>query len=152
MRTFVGRAFDQCDVIQYSGSYPPDPLAVVELLTAGGDGEPDTRAQHVLGCQRQALVTENRSGDTDLCEQTLGISGNLKRPRRYDRRLLRVFYLAANNSIKTCPESRNYYDRKRSEGKRHSQTILCLARRRLNVLWAMQRDNTSYQPGLPRAA
>jgi transposase len=80
------------------------------------------------------------------------ISGNLKRPRRYDRRLLRVFYLAANNSIKTSPESRNYYDRKRSEGKRHSQAILCLARRRLNVLWAMQRDNTSYQPRLPRAA
>jgi len=80
------------------------------------------------------------------------ISGNLKRPRRYDRRLLRVFYLAANNAVKNCPESRTYYDRKRSEGKRHSQTILCLARRRLNVLWAMQRDNTSYQPGLPRAA
>jgi len=33
------------------------------------------------------------------------ISGNLKRPRRYDRRL-RTFHLAANNSIKTCPESR----------------------------------------------
>jgi transposase len=80
------------------------------------------------------------------------ISGNLKRPRRYDRRLLRVFYLAANNSIKTCPESRTYYDRKRSQGKRHPQAVLCLARRRLNVLWAMQRDNTSYQPGLPRAA
>jgi Transposase IS116/IS110/IS902 family len=31
------------------------------------------------------------------------MSGNLKRPRRYDRRLLRVFYLAANSSIKTCP-------------------------------------------------
>ena len=80
------------------------------------------------------------------------ISGNLKRPRRYDRRLLRVFYLAANNSIKTCLESRTYYDRKRSQGKRHPQAVLCLARRRLNVLWAMQRDNTSYQPGLPRAA
>jgi transposase len=80
------------------------------------------------------------------------ISGNLKRPRRYDRRLLRVFYLAANNAVKSCPESRAYYDRKRSEGKRHSQAVLCLARRRLNVLWAMQRDNTSYQPGLPRAA
>ena len=80
------------------------------------------------------------------------ISGNLKRPRRYDRRLLRVFYLAANNSIKTSPESRDYYDRKRSQGKRHSQAILCLARRRLNVLWAMQRDQTSYQPGMPRAA
>lgn len=80
------------------------------------------------------------------------ISGNLKRPRRYDRRLLRVFYLAANNAIKSCPESRTYYDRKRSQGKRHSQAVLCLARRRLNVLWAMQRDNTSYQPGIPRAA
>jgi transposase len=80
------------------------------------------------------------------------ISGNLKRPRRYDRRLLRVFYLAANNAIKSCPESRTYHDRKRSHGKRHSQAVLCLARRRLNVLWAMQRDNTSYQPGLPRAA
>jgi transposase len=64
------------------------------------------------------------------------ISGNLKRPRRYDRRLLRVFYLAANNAIKSCPDSRTYYDRKRSQGKRHSQTVLCLARRRLNVLWA----------------
>jgi hypothetical protein len=60
--------------------------------------------------------------------------------------------MAANNSIKTCPESRNYYDGKRSAGKRHSQPMLCLARWRLNVLWAMQRDNTSYQPGLPRAA
>jgi transposase len=80
------------------------------------------------------------------------ISGNLKRPRRYDRRLLRTFYLAANNSIKSCPESRTYYDRKRTEGKRHSQAVLCLARRRLNVLWAMQRDNTSYQPEIPRAA
>jgi transposase len=80
------------------------------------------------------------------------ISGNLIRPRRYDRRLLRVFYLAANNAIKNCPESRTYHDRKRSQGKRHSQAVLCLARRRLNVLWAMQRDNTSYQPGLPRAA
>ena len=72
------------------------------------------------------------------------ISGNLKRPRRYDRRLLRTFYLAANNSIKTCPESRTYHDRKRTEGKRHSQAVLCLARRRLNVLWAMQRDAEAF--------
>jgi len=69
------------------------------------------------------------------------ISGNLKRPRRYDRRLLRVFDLAANISVKTCTESRNYHDRKRSEGKLHSKAVLCLARRRLNILWAMQRDN-----------
>src|SRR5262245_6352644 len=80
------------------------------------------------------------------------ITGNLKRPRRYGRHLPRVVYLAANNSIKTCSESRTFHDRKRSESKRHSQAVLCLARRRLNVLRAMQLDNTRYQPGMPCAA
>jgi transposase len=80
------------------------------------------------------------------------ITGNLKRPRRYDRRLLRVFYLAATNSIKTCPESRAYYDRKRAEGKHHRQAVLSLARRRVNVLWAMQRDNTAYRSTAKTAA
>jgi len=80
------------------------------------------------------------------------ITGNLKRPRRYDRRLLRVFYLAATNSIKTCPESRAYYDRKRAEGKHHRQAVLSLARRRVNVLWAMHRDNTTYKSTAKTAA
>ena len=80
------------------------------------------------------------------------ITGNLKRPRRYDRRLLRVFYLAATNSIKTCPESRAYYDRKRAEGKHHRQAVLSLARRRVNVLWAMHRDNTAYKNTAKTAA
>lgn len=74
------------------------------------------------------------------------ISGNLHRPRRYSRRLLRVFYLSAQVSIRSCPASKSYYDRKRSEGKRHVQAVLALARRRLNVLWALLRDGTTYQP------
>lgn len=74
------------------------------------------------------------------------ISGNLHRPQRYSRRLLRVFYLSALVSIRCCPASRAYYDRKRAEGKRHVQAILALARRRLNVLWAMLRDGSTYQP------
>ena len=73
------------------------------------------------------------------------ISGNLHRPRRYDRRLLRAFYLSALTSIRWCPASRTYYDRKRAEGKRHVQAVITLARRRLNVLWAMLRDNNRYQ-------
>ena len=73
------------------------------------------------------------------------ISGNLHRPRRYDRRLLRAFYLSALTSIRWCPASRAYYDRKRAEGKRHVQAVIALARRRLNVLWAMLRDGNPYQ-------
>jgi transposase len=80
------------------------------------------------------------------------ISGNLKRPRRYDRRLLRACYLSALVSIRSDPASRTYYDRKRAEGKRHTQAVLALARRRLNVLWAMLRDHTTYQPTAPNAA
>ena len=74
------------------------------------------------------------------------ITGNHHRPRRYDRRLLRVFYLSGLSALKTCPASRAYYDRKRAEGKTHIQAMLSLARRRLNVLWAMLRDGTTYTP------
>lgn len=74
------------------------------------------------------------------------ISGNHHRPRRYDRRLLRVFYLSGLSALKSCPASRGYYDRKRGEGKAHVQAMLSLARRRLNVLWAMLRDGTTYNP------
>jgi transposase len=80
------------------------------------------------------------------------ISGNLKRPRRYDRRLLRACYLSALVSIRSDPASRTYYDRKRSEGKRHTQAVLALARRRLNVLWAMLRDHAVYHPATTTAA
>ena len=80
------------------------------------------------------------------------IHGNHKRPRRYDRRLLRACYLSAQIAIRTDPVSRTYYDRKRSEGKTHTQAVLALARRRLNVLWAMLRDHDIYQPATTTAA
>lgn len=73
------------------------------------------------------------------------ISGNHKRPRRYDRRLLRACYLSAQIAIRTDAASRHYYDRKRTEGKTHTQAVLALARRRLNVLWAMLRDDAPYR-------
>jgi len=55
-----------------------------------------------------------------------------------------AFYYSAMISIRTCPESRRFYDRKRAEGKKHNQAVLALARRRVNVLWALLRDNRSY--------
>ncbi len=74
------------------------------------------------------------------------VSGNLHRPTRYNRRLQRVFYTSALISIRCCEESRRFYDRKRAEGKRHSQAVMALARRRVNVLWALLRDGRCYQP------
>jgi transposase len=74
------------------------------------------------------------------------VSGNLHRPRRYHRGLQRVFYTSALISIQRCAESRRFYDRKRAEGKRHTQAVIALARRRVNVLWALVRDRRCYQP------
>ena len=71
-------------------------------------------------------------------------SGNLHRPKRDNRQLQRVFYTSALISIQTSTASRAFYDRKRAEGKRHSQAVLALARRRVNVLWAMIRDHSLY--------
>ncbi|MEY9968499.1 transposase [Streptacidiphilus sp. MAP12-16] len=80
------------------------------------------------------------------------ISGNLKRPRRYSRRLLRMFYLSAQVAAMHCPVSKAFYQRKRSEGKSHKQAILALARRRLSVLWALIRDGRPFEAQLPRPA
>lgn len=49
-------------------------------------------------------------------------------------------------SVRCCPVSQRYHQRKRTEGKSHVQAVLALARRRLNVLWAVIRDETSYEP------
>ncbi|MCY0930592.1 transposase, partial [Streptomyces sp. H27-H1] len=80
------------------------------------------------------------------------VSGNLHRPRRYHRGLQRVFYTSALISIRNCDESRRYYERKRAEGKRHTQAVLALARRRVNVLWALIRDGKCFQRELPVTA
>ncbi|MHA6792863.1 IS110 family RNA-guided transposase [Pseudonocardia bannensis] len=73
------------------------------------------------------------------------VSGNLHRPKRYHRGLQRVFYYSAMNSIRWSDESQRFYARKRAEGKRHTHAVLALARRRVNVLWAMLRDQRPYQ-------
>ncbi|WP_329262089.1 transposase [Actinoallomurus sp. NBC_01490] len=73
------------------------------------------------------------------------ISGNRHRPRRHNRDLNRVFYTSALISVRYNPESRTYYDRKRAEGKLHTQAVLALARRRVNVLWALIRDRRCYE-------
>jgi transposase len=72
------------------------------------------------------------------------VSGNLRRPLAYHRRLQRVFYTSALVSIRCDPNSRAFYDRKRAEGKKHVQAVLALARRRVNVLWALIRDRRCY--------
>jgi transposase len=71
--------------------------------------------------------------------------GNNRRMRGGNKTLKRVFYQSAFASLRSAPESRVFYDRKRAEGKRHTQALIALARRRVNVVWAMLRDGTTFE-------
>ena len=71
--------------------------------------------------------------------------GNNKRMRGGNKTLKRVFYQSAFSSLRSAPESRAFYERKRAEGKRHTQALIALARRRVNVLWAMLRDGIEFE-------
>ncbi|ABM11264.1 MULTISPECIES: IS110 family RNA-guided transposase [Mycobacteriaceae] len=76
-------------------------------------------------------------------------TGRLHTPKRYSRRLRRVMYMSALTAIRCDPDSKAYYQRKRDEGKRPIPATICLARRRTNVLYALIRDNRTWQPDSP---
>ena len=76
-------------------------------------------------------------------------TGRLHTPKRYSRKLRRVMYMSALTAIRCDPASKTYYQRKRDEGKRAIPATICLARRRTNVLYALIRDNRTWQPESP---
>jgi transposase len=82
-------------------------------------------------------------------------TGNLHRPLRYSRPLRHVFYLSAQTSMMRAGPNRDYYLKKRAQGAIHSQAVISLARRRIDVLWALLRENrtwTAAPPPLAQAA
>jgi hypothetical protein len=50
------------------------------------------------------------------------------------------------------PGSKAYYNRKRAEGMKHNAAVICLARRRCDVIHATLRNGTLYKEKAPRAA
>lgn len=75
----------------------------------------------------------------------------LRRAMSGNKALKRVFYQSAFSSLHHA-NSRAFYDRKRREGKRHHQAIIALARRRVNVLWAIMQTRTPYRADFKKAA
>lgn len=82
--------------------------------------------------------------------------GNVHKPRRYSRPLRHALYLSALSSLRTEGVNRDHYQKKRDAGRTHKQALIALARRRVDVLWALIRDHRTYttQPPLrtPAAA
>ena len=110
------------------------PSLGAEFLAAVGDIGRFASADRLAAYAGLAPVSRD-SGKTQ---------GRLVSSRAGNHSLKRVFFQAAFASLHE-PRSRAYYDRKRSEGKRHNQAVLALARRKVDVLWTMLRDNTHYE-------
>ncbi len=71
--------------------------------------------------------------------------------RRGNHRLKNAMFLAAFASLRD-PESKAFYERKRAEGKKHNAAIICLARRRCDVILAMLRTKQTYLTPAQREA
>ncbi|MEU1057020.1 IS110 family transposase [Streptomyces sp. NPDC005876] len=111
------------------------------LLVTVGDGTSFPTAAHLASYAGLAPTTKS-SGTSIHGEHA---------PRGGNRQLKRAMFLSAFAALHD-PASRTYYDRCRARGKTHTQALLRLARQRINVLFAMLRDGTFYEPRTPHLA
>lgn len=115
-------------------------VLTAELIAEAGD----------LSRFRSADALAAAAGIAPVLRQS-GRTRFLRRPTGGNKGLKRVFYQSAFCSL-THPESRAFYDRKRREGKHHHQAVIALARRRVNVLWALVHSRMPFQQGFAKAA
>ncbi|MFF4308493.1 IS110 family transposase [Streptomyces sp. NPDC001601] len=128
----VFRTHPQAEIIE---SLPGmGPILGAEFVVAAGDMTAYADAGHLASAAGLVPVPRDSGRRT----------GNLHRPKRYSRRLRRVFYLSAQTSIIRDGPNREYYLKKRGEGCKHVQAVIALARRRTSVLWALLRDDRAF--------
>jgi transposase len=114
------------------------PRTGARILAEIGDGSAYANGSKLAAYAGLAPVTR-QSGTTLNAEI---------RSRRGNHRLKNAMFLAAFASLRD-PASKAFYDRKRAEGKRHNAALICLARRRCDVILAMLRTHQPYQPTRP---
>lgn len=115
------------------------PILGAEFVVAAGDLTAYTDAGHLASAAGLVPVPRDSGRRT----------GNLHRPKRYSRRLRRVFYMSAQTSIIREGPNRDFYLKKRGEGCKHVQAVIALARRRASVLWALLRDDRVFTSAPP---
>lgn len=113
-----------------------------QILLAVGDMSAFPTPGHLAAYAGIAPVTR-RSGTS--------IRGEFP-ARARNKHLKNAFFRSAWVASCWDPTSRAYYQRKRAEGKRHNAAVMCLARRRINVMYAMMKTGTFYEPRAPKTA
>ncbi|WP_324195423.1 IS110 family RNA-guided transposase [Nocardia terpenica] len=105
-----------------------------EFLAEIGDLARFANADALAAASGLAPVLQ-QSGKMNYTRRAVGGAKNLKR----------IFFRSAFCAIQLDPASKTYYLRKRGEGKRHTQAVIALARRRVNVLYAILRTRQPYR-------
>ena len=67
--------------------------------------------------------------------------------RSGNHRLKNAMFIAAFVATQFDPAAKAYYQRKRAEGKKHYAAVICVARRRCDLILAMLKNQTAYDPG-----
>lgn len=117
------------------------PRTGARILAEVGDGTRFANGSKLASYAGLAPVT--RQSGTSLKGES--------KSRRGNHRLKNAMFLAAFASLRD-PESKTFYDRKRAEGKKHNAALICLARRRCDVILAMLRDHQPYLTPAEREA
>ena len=63
-----------------------------------------------------------------------------------NHRLKNAMFIAAFVASQHDPTAKAYYQRKRTEGKHHNAAVICVARRRCDLILAMLKNQTPYNP------
>ncbi|MFF8892799.1 IS110 family RNA-guided transposase [Brevibacterium casei] len=134
---------DQLPLLQVLTSMPGVGVkTATQILLAAGDFSAFNTAGHLAAYAGIAPVTR-RSG-TSIRGEFPSRAGN----KRLKNALFHSVWVASCHD----PLSKAYYERKRAEGKRHNAAVMCLARRCLNVLFAMVKAGVFYEAKTPAAA
>lgn len=68
-----------------------------------------------------------------------------KKPRQVNKRAKAAMKIALARHIACVPESKAYYDKKRTEGKTHHQALRALGRHLVRVIWSMLKNGRDYE-------
>ena len=79
-----------------------------------------------------------------------GRSHTTRRSRGGNHRLKNAMFIAAFVASQHDPDARAYYLQKRAQGKEHNAAVIRVARRRCNIILAMLKTQTPYQPRQPK--
>lgn len=92
------------------------------------------------------------AGFTPLDRQSGTSIRGASKNRGGNHRLKNAMFLAAFVASQHDPWAKAYYQQKRTEGKKHNAAIICLARRRCDLILAMLKTATPYNPSTAQTA